>query len=42
VGWIIARSHIAAAQQTTAERELRSTVRVDGFLVPIGDRRKNT
>jgi hypothetical protein len=26
----------------TAERELRSTVRVDGFLVPIGDRRKNT
>ncbi|MCP2322266.1 hypothetical protein HDA40_000773 [Hamadaea flava] len=24
------------------ERELRSTVRVDGFLVPIGDRRKNT
>lgn len=25
-----------------AERELRSTVRVDGFLAPIGDRRKNT
>ena len=25
-----------------ADRELRSTVRVDGFLVPIGDRRKNT
>jgi hypothetical protein len=27
---------------TRAERELRSTVRVDGFLVPIGDRRENT
>jgi hypothetical protein len=25
-----------------AERELRSTVRVDGFPAPIGDRRKNT
>ncbi len=25
-----------------AERELRSTVRVDGFLAPIGDRRKGT
>jgi len=25
-----------------AERELRSTVRVDGFLAPTGDRRKNT
>jgi DDE superfamily endonuclease/Helix-turn-helix of DDE superfamily endonuclease len=25
-----------------AERELRSTVRVDGFLAPIGDRRENT
>jgi hypothetical protein len=28
--------------QATAERELRSTVRIDGFLVAIGDRRKNT
>jgi hypothetical protein len=28
--------------QRVAERELASTVRVDGFLVPIGDRRKNT
>jgi hypothetical protein len=28
--------------QATAHRELRSTVRVDGFLVPIGDRRQNT
>ncbi len=28
--------------QATAEHELRSTVRVDGFLVPIGDRRKDT
>ena len=27
---------------TTAERELRSTVRVDGFLVPTGNWRKNT
>ncbi len=25
-----------------AQRELRSTVRVDGFLAPIGDRRENT
>ena len=25
-----------------ADRELRSTVRVDGFLAPIGDRRANT
>lgn len=28
--------------ERVAERELASTVRVDGFLVPIGDRRKNT
>jgi hypothetical protein len=28
--------------ERVAEQELASTVRVDGFLVPIGDRRKNT
>jgi hypothetical protein len=28
--------------EKTAERELRSTVRVDGFLAPTGDRRKDT
>ncbi|MEV0269627.1 transposase family protein [Hamadaea sp. NPDC050747] len=28
--------------ERVAERELRSTVRVDGFLAPIGDRRANT
>jgi hypothetical protein len=28
--------------EATAHRELRSTVRVDGFLVPIGDRRADT
>ncbi|MDI1463433.1 transposase [Catellatospora sp. KI3] len=33
---------LAAVTQATAGRELRSTVRVDGFLVPIGDRRKDT
>jgi hypothetical protein len=33
---------LATNTQATAERELRSTVRVDGFLVPIGDRRKDT
>lgn len=31
---------LTATAQATAERELRSTVRVDGFLVPVGDRRK--
>jgi hypothetical protein len=33
---------LASTAKATAQRELRSTVRVDGFLVPIGDRRKNT
>jgi hypothetical protein len=33
---------LAKTGQARAERELRSTVRVDGFLVPIGDRRANT
>jgi transposase len=33
---------LAQSTQARAERELRSTVRVDGFLVPIGDRRTNT
>lgn len=33
---------LTATAQATAEQELRSTVRVDGFLVPVGDRRKNT
>jgi hypothetical protein len=28
--------------ERVAQRELRSTVRVDGFLAPIGDRRKGT
>jgi hypothetical protein len=28
--------------EKAAERELRSTVRVDGFLAPTGDRRINT
>ena len=30
---------LAPLAQRVAERELASTVRVDGFLVPIGDRR---
>jgi len=33
---------LAPLAERVAERELRSTVRVDGFLVPIGDRRANT
>jgi hypothetical protein len=33
---------LAPSADRVAERELRSTVRVDGFLVPIGDRRANT
>lgn len=33
---------LAPTVQATAQRELRSTVRVDGFLVPIGDRREGT
>jgi hypothetical protein len=33
---------LATTVQDRTERELRSTVRVDGFLVPIGDRRANT
>jgi hypothetical protein len=33
---------LTPAADRRAERELRSTVRVDGFLAPIGDRRENT
>jgi hypothetical protein len=33
---------LAACADQRAERDLRSTVRVDGFLAPIGDRRENT
>jgi predicted XRE-type DNA-binding protein len=33
---------LAATTTARADRELRSTVRVDGFLVPIGDRRDGT
>jgi len=33
---------LTATTQARADRELRSTVRIDGFLVPIGDRREST
>jgi DDE superfamily endonuclease/Helix-turn-helix of DDE superfamily endonuclease len=33
---------LAACADQRADRDLRSTVRVDGFLAPIGDRRENT
>ncbi len=33
---------LTPAADRRAERELRSTVRVDGFLAPTGDRRENT
>jgi hypothetical protein len=33
---------LTPAADHRADRELRSTVRVDGFLAPIGDRRENT
>src|SRR5215467_4145144 len=33
---------LAPAAATRAQRELRSTVRVDGFLAPVGDRRHDT
>ena len=33
---------LSATTNSRAERELRSTVRVDGFLVPVGDRREDT
>ena len=33
---------LTPAAEHRAERELRSTVRVDGFLAPIGDRREDT
>jgi hypothetical protein len=35
-------SVLTPAAEHRAERELRSTVRVDGFLAPIGDRRHDT
>jgi hypothetical protein len=33
---------LAPGAEHRAERDLRSTVRIDGFLAPIGDRRENT
>jgi hypothetical protein len=38
----IITSVLTPCAQHRAERELRSTVRVDGFLAPIGDRRSDT